>query len=67
MKPVKIITDTCSDITVEIAKEHGIHLLPVHIVFGDEEFSDRYEITAEEFYIYCQDNLSSVGLFLNDT
>lgn len=50
MKPVKIITDTCSDITVEIAEKYGIHLLPIHILFGDKEYLDRYEISAGEFY-----------------
>lgn len=50
MKPVKIITDTCSDITVEIAEKYGIHLLPIHILFGDIEYLDRYEISAGEFY-----------------
>ena len=50
MKPVKIITDTCSDITLEIAEKYGIHLLPVHIIFGDVEYLDRYEIGVKEFY-----------------
>ena len=50
MKQVKIITDTCSDISVEIAEKYGIHLLPVHIIFGEEEYLDRYEIGVEEFY-----------------
>lgn len=50
MKPVKIITDTCSDISLEIAEKYGIHLLPVHIIFGEEEYLDRYEIGVEEFY-----------------
>ena len=50
MKPVKIITDTCSDITLEIAKEYNIHLLPVHISFGDKEYLDRYELDTKEFY-----------------
>ena len=50
MKPIKIITDTCSDITPEIAEKYNIELLPIHIIFGDKEYLDRYEITAEEFY-----------------
>lgn len=50
MKPVKIITDTCSDISLEIAEKYGIHLLPMHIIFGDKEYLDRYDITTEEFY-----------------
>ncbi len=54
MKPVKIITDTCSDISLETAEKYGIHLLPVHIIFGEKEYLDRYEITAEEFYNMLQ-------------
>lgn len=50
MKPIKIMTDSCSDITLEIAEKYGIHLLPIHIIFGDEDYRDRYDITAEEFY-----------------
>lgn len=50
MKPVKIITDTCSDISLEIAEKYGIHLLPVHIIFGDDEYLDRYDIDVKEFY-----------------
>ncbi len=50
MKPVKIITDTCSDISLEIADKYGIHLLPVHIIFGDDEYLDRYDIDVKEFY-----------------
>jgi len=50
MKPIKIITDTCSDISVEDSKKYGIELLPVHIIFGDKEYLDRYEIGTKEFY-----------------
>ena len=54
MKPVKIITDTCSDITLETAKKYNIHLLPVHITFGDKEYLDRYELDTKEFYEMLQ-------------
>lgn len=50
MKPIKIITDTCSDITPEIAEKYGIKLLPIHIIFGEEEYLDGFEITTDEFF-----------------
>jgi len=50
MKPIKIITDSCSDISLEVAEKYGIHLLPLHIIFGDDDYRDRYDITVEEFY-----------------
>ena len=50
MKKIKIITDSCSDISLETAQKYGIHLLPVHLYFGDETYLDRYEISTEEFY-----------------
>ncbi len=50
MKPIKIMTDTCSDITLETAEKYGIHLLPIHIIFGEKEYLDQYDIGAKEFY-----------------
>lgn len=50
MKPIKIMTDSCSDISLEVAKKYGIHLMPIHIIFGDEDLRDRYDISAEDFY-----------------
>ena len=50
MKPVKIITDTASDISLQEAEKYGIHLLPTHLIFGDEEYLDRFEISPQEFY-----------------
>jgi len=50
MKPIKIMTDTCSDITPAVAEKYGIELLPIHIIFGEKEYLDGFEISAEEFY-----------------
>lgn len=50
MKPIKIITDTCSDITLETAEKYGIKLVPIHIIFGDEDYLDRYDLDTKEFY-----------------
>ncbi len=50
MKPIKIITDTCSDITLETAEKYGIHLMPIHVIFDEKEYLDQYEIDAKSFY-----------------
>jgi len=47
---VKIITDTLSDITGELAKELDLVIIPLYVRFGEEIFRDRVEINSEEFY-----------------
>lgn len=50
MKKIKLITDSASDISLELAKENDIHVIPMNISFGEETFKDMYEISNEEFY-----------------
>lgn len=47
---VKIVTDSLSDITSDMAQELGITVVPVYVRFGEEVYRDRVEITTEEFY-----------------
>ncbi len=47
---VKILTDSLSDITSDLAKELGITVVPVYVRFGEEVYRDRIEITTDEFY-----------------
>ncbi|MDO8567567.1 MAG: DegV family protein [Dehalococcoidales bacterium] len=47
---VKIVTDSLSDITSDIAEKLGITVVPVYVRFGEECFRDRVEMTTEEFY-----------------
>ena len=47
---VKIITDTLSDITSDLAKELDLTVIPLYVRFGEEIFRDRVEITSEQFY-----------------
>ena len=47
---VKVVTDSLSDITSDMAKELGITVVPVYVRFGKEVYRDRVEITTEEFY-----------------
>ena len=47
---VKIVTDSTSDLTPEIASELGITVVPVYIHFGTEAYRDGVDLTTEEFY-----------------
>jgi len=47
---VKIVTDTLSDITEDLAKELDVTVVPLYVRFGEEIYRDRVDITSEEFY-----------------
>ncbi len=47
---VKIVTDSLSDITSDIAPELGITVVPLTVTFGKESFLDRVTMTTDEFY-----------------
>jgi len=47
---VKIVTDSLSDITSDIAEALGIIIVPLTVIFGHESFLDRVTITTDEFY-----------------
>jgi DegV family protein with EDD domain len=47
---VKIVTDSTSDITSDLAQELGITVVPLTVTFGHESFLDRVEISTDEFY-----------------
>ena len=47
---VKIITDTLSDITADLAAQLGITVIPLYVRFGEEMYRDRIDITSEDFY-----------------
>ena len=47
---VKIVTDSLSDITSDIAQELGITVIPLTVFFGQESFIDRVTITTDEFF-----------------
>ncbi len=47
---VKVVTDSCSDITPQLAREFGITVVPVYVNFGNETYRDNVDLTTEEFY-----------------
>jgi DegV family protein with EDD domain len=47
---VKIVTDSSSDISQDIAQRLGITVVPMHVHFGQESYRDRIDITPAEFF-----------------
>jgi DegV family protein with EDD domain len=47
---IKIITDSTSDITADLARKLGITVVPLTVLFGHQSFLDRVDITTDEFY-----------------
>ena len=47
---VKIVTDSTSDLTPEIAGELGITVVPLYVHFGTEAYRDGVDLTTDDFY-----------------
>jgi DegV family protein with EDD domain len=47
---VKVITDSTSDLPVEITTALNIAVVPIYVRFGDSIFRDGIDITSDEFY-----------------
>lgn len=54
MASVRIVTDSSCDLPQEVADRHGISIVPLSIRFGDEEFTDREELSTDEFWAKCR-------------
>ena len=48
--PVRVVTDSTSDLPPEVAAELGITVVPLQVMFGSEAFQDGVELSSEEFY-----------------
>ena len=48
-RPVSIVADTACDLPEEVVRAHGMHLVPLSLIFPDRVLRDRIDITAEEF------------------
>lgn len=47
---IHIVTDSTSDIPLDLARALNITVTPVHVIFGEESFDDGVTITREAFY-----------------
>lgn len=47
---IKIITDSTSDISIQLAKEMNIEIVPLIVRVDGNEYKDRVELSPEDFY-----------------
>ena len=50
MNKVQIVCDSTLDITPELYKKYNIHVIPLHVNFGEEDYIDGQTITLEQLY-----------------
>lgn len=48
-RPVVIVTDSGCDLPEEVVRAHGIHLVPLSLIFEHEVLRDRVEISADDY------------------
>lgn len=47
---IGIITDSTCDIPEELIEKYGITIVPQYIIWGDQQYKDRFELSPLEFY-----------------
>ncbi|MBL76216.1 MAG: fatty acid-binding protein DegV [Chloroflexi bacterium] len=61
--PIKIVTDSTSDIPEDLANSLGITVVPLTVFFGEEAYKDKIEIHHDEFF----DRLQNGGILPRTT
>ena len=68
---IAVVTDSTSDLPVDIAKKHGISVVPLNVHIEDETYLDGVTISADDMYRRLPDqkvipttSAPSVGTFL---
>ena len=47
---IALVTDSTCDIPADWLKQYQIAVVPMTVIFGDEQYLDGNQITAKEFY-----------------
>ena len=48
--PVKVVTDSVSDLPPQVAQELGITIVPLNVRFGEKVYRDSIDLTTDQFY-----------------
>ena len=48
-RPISIVTDSACDLPDEIIRAHGIHVVPMTLVYGEQALRDRIDIDSATF------------------
>lgn len=52
---VRIVTDSTADLPPEVAREEGIHVVPLSVIFGQDIYKDGVDLTPANFYKLLQE------------
>ncbi|SVC89285.1 uncharacterized protein METZ01_LOCUS342139, partial [marine metagenome] len=55
-RPVSIVTDSAADLSEEILRAHGIHVIPLLLIDGDQSYRAGIDIATEEFHKKLEDD-----------
>lgn len=50
-RPISVVTDTACDLPDEIVRGHGMHLVPLNLIFEDQVLRDRLDMSPEQFVV----------------
>ncbi len=56
MQTVKIISDSTCDLSKEWCERFNVDIIPLHVVLGDDMYSDGVDVTADEIYEWVDKN-----------
>ena len=56
MKPIKIISDSTSDLSKELIEKYDIAILPLQVNLGDESRFDGVDVQPDEIYAWADKN-----------
>ncbi|MBD7910937.1 DegV family protein [Clostridium cibarium] len=62
MQKIAIITDSGSDLSSDLLKEHNIFSLPFRIIYSDNEYEDGVSITPYELYDSLEKEIPTTSL-----
>ena len=54
MSKIAIVTDSTSDISLELAKELDIHIVPLTVNYNGKSYLDKIDVSNEDFYAYLK-------------
>jgi DegV family protein with EDD domain len=54
-RPVVVVTDSAGDLPLDAVRQHGIHVVPLNLIFGSQSLRDGVDISAQEFAARLQD------------
>ena len=55
-RAVSVVTDSAADLSEEILRAHGIHVIPLLLIDGDQSYRAGIDIATEEFHKKLEDD-----------